>query len=205
MEILNPSCSEMVFRLKGSLKDIRTEVLKMLDIILKGDGLNKSILKKIEKSKEKINNVKNLEEFNLINFDFSWDYDTYFKKEGADLLVATTRNEDWDELNIDIIDEDEESYSYWDVAGLKTYKELFCDERYLIAINDNEDDENEKKEIVVLEREDKGKIEIKYEYEKEFKLARRENCFYLPKNKFIKLIEVKDKKKRNKLKILANL
>ena len=182
-EILNPNCSEECFRLSGNLKDIKTEVLKMLDLI----GGNR------KKLREKIKNITNLNEFENIVFEFTCNYPTYFKEEDGGLLVATCNNHSWeDSVNFDYEDTDR-----WDeIANENYYKLIFKEKNCVIA-----EQEYGNKKLVFLEVE-----EIKFEYDKTFKLIEKKGVLYIVEgNGLVKVKEIKDENLKNKLGILARL
>jgi hypothetical protein len=109
--ILNPSCSETVFRLKGDLGKIKTEVNHMLDDIYTDYSTSSSdkawfndIKKQISEKREQIAKVEKLNDFENIYFPFTCNYETFFKPDGEDLLVATCNNHPWD--TVEYIPED---------------------------------------------------------------------------------------------------
>lgn len=131
--ILQPSCSESVFRLTGNLEEIKDEVLNMLDIIKVDykDGINmknkqdrewwESHKKRVAYQRKEISKIKNLKDFRMIVFTFTTNYETFFKPDKEDLIVATCNNIDWNDLNI-IKGNDED---YHKIAGYDYYK-LLC-------------------------------------------------------------------------------
>ena len=188
-EILNPSCSEEVFRLTGNLEDIKGEVLTMLDIIEKDDGYKQDRKKLIKK----IKNITNLKEFEAVVFEFTCNYPTYFKREGDDLLVATSNNYEWDSIDYEPEDEDERHK----IANEKYYELIFQDEKYAVA-----KEEYGKKQLIFFEIEG----EINYDYGKSFKLIKKGRVFHIVENnELVKIKEIKDENLKNKLGILANL
>ena len=60
-EILNPSCSEQVFKLSGDLETIKEEVMNMIQVVEKDNFPPDK--KSINKLKKKIENISNLKEF----------------------------------------------------------------------------------------------------------------------------------------------
>jgi len=194
-EILNPNCSESVFKLSGGLEEIKTEVLKMIDIWqneAKNDGYNQR-KKEIKKLRERIKNIKNLEEFEFVVFEFTCNYETYFKEDKGDLLVATCNNHDWDDVNSSPLSEDD----YSKIAEKDYYKLIFHAGEYAVA-----KEEYGKKRLLFLEL---GK-DVKFEYDKTFKLIKRGGSLLINRdNQLVKIKEIKDKDLKNKLLVLANL
>src|SRR3989344_5356727 len=86
--ILNPNCSEAVFKLSGSLDEIK--------------------------------NIKHLDEFKMVVFPFTVNYETFFKPDkDNNLMVATCSNTDWDDLNKEGISDEYYSianYNYYDLV-----------------------------------------------------------------------------------------
>ena len=95
--ILNPNCSEQVFRLTGSLNEIKKEVLNMLKDI-KDDNHSDDIVyqtkvdAEIQNKIQQVKAIKNLREFEDIVFPFTTNYKTFFKQDGNDLDVGTCNN-----------------------------------------------------------------------------------------------------------------
>lgn len=194
-EILNPNCSESVFKLSGGLEDIKKEVLKMLDIWqneAKNDGYNQR-KKEIKRLRERIRNIKKLEEFEFVVFDFTCNYETYFKEDKGNLLVATCNNHDWDDVNSSPLSNDD----YYKIAKDNLYKLIFQEGNYVIAKKDFSEEKP-----IFLEVDKK----IKFEYDKTFKLIKKRGSFYISNdNQLVKIREIKDKDLKNKLLVLANL
>ena len=192
--MLFPNCSEMVFRLTGDLEEIRKEVLKMLDVWQKeskDEGFNTRD-KEINELRKRIKNIKDLKEFELIVFEFTCNYETYFKKSGNDLRVATCNNHDWDE--IDCIPESSDDYHK--VAHHDYYKSIFREGNYAVVRK-----EFEKGKLLFLEI---GKI--KFEHDNTFKLCKIKGKFYIAtNNELVEVKEITDENLKNKLGILANL
>jgi hypothetical protein len=104
--ILNPSCSEEVFRLRGNLEEIKTEVNHMLDDVYtdySSDSSDKpwleNVKKQIAEKRKQIAEADKLSDFESIYFPFTCNYETFFKPDGEDLLVATCNNHPWDTVN----------------------------------------------------------------------------------------------------------
>lgn len=131
--ILNPNCSESVFRLTGSFKEIKNSVLQMLDIVDKDHKKDTNIAdkqerewyenfkKRVAEKRKEIEKITTLEEFRMVVFPFTCNYETFFKPDKDDLLVATCNNTDWSDL--DKINENEEEY--FKIAGYEYYN-LLC-------------------------------------------------------------------------------
>src|SRR3989338_2198816 len=131
--ILNPNCSEAVFKLSGSLDEIKSEVLKMLDIIEEDyrkdtDMKDKQsrewyhhLQKRLQDKRDEIKNIKHLDEFKMVVFPFTVNYETFFKPDkDNNLMVATCSNTDWDDLNKEGISDE-----YYSIANCNYY-DLVC-------------------------------------------------------------------------------
>ena len=132
--ILNPNCSEEVFKLEGTLEEIKREILKMLDIVAEEYAMpSGKIPTEIKKMKKVIRNLKSLEELRDICFPFTCNYTTYFNpipKENT-VEVATCNNHIWDGVNRKSIfgDSGEE---YHRISRVKFYDVLKGCDKYLI-------------------------------------------------------------------------
>ena len=192
-KMLFHNCSEQVFRLKGNLKEIKQEVLKMLDVWQKESEGNNFATRdeEINKLRKRIENIKTLQEFELVVFEFTCNYETYFKKSGNDLRVATCNNHDWDE--IDCIPESSDDYHK--IARYNYYRQIFREGNYVIGKK-----EYEKGKLLFLEM-DKN---IKFEHDNTFKLCKIKGEFYIAtNNELMKVKEITDEDLKNKLGILA--
>ena len=116
--ILNPNCSEEVFKLIGNVEEVKKEVLKMLDIV-ESDFASGHRNKAISKARKTIKAIKTLEEFREIAFTFTCNYDTFFRPDHNGISVATCNNHDWTEVNTCHSSED-----YYDIAIKRTYNKL---------------------------------------------------------------------------------
>jgi len=141
--ILNPNCSEAVFKLKGSLDDLKHEVINMIKemkvVILKGmDGkYKKHWEEKINEKIKEVKNIKKLSDFDYFLIPFSPNYTTSFSPLGnGELLVATCNNLDYDSVNKIPMDSD----SYWDVAKISFYmiKSMGIKKDWIVVQTENE-------------------------------------------------------------------
>ena len=158
----------------------------MLDFI--GEKQRKELIKRIK-------NIKDLKEFELIIFEFTCNYETYFKREGNSLLVATCNNHEWDEK----VNFTNESVDDWGkIAQTNYYELIFQDEKYVVA----KDTYSDKLKLIFFEIDRK----ITFDYDKTFKLIKKGSCFYIPSdNELIRVKKITDENLKNKLSILANL
>jgi hypothetical protein len=107
MKIYRPSCSEMTFKLTGSVDKIKSEVLKMLTIVEKDYGKSddkewrKESKKVIAEKKKEVTAVKKLEDFENIVFPFTCNWLTAFMEQNNELIVATCNNHEWSGENED--------------------------------------------------------------------------------------------------------
>jgi len=147
--ILNPNCSEEVFKLEGTLEEIKREILKMLDIVAEEYASpSGKIPAEIKKMKKVIKNLKSLEELRDICFPFTCNYATYFNpipKENT-VEVATCNNHVWDDVNRKSIfgDSGEE---YHRISRVKYYNILKGCDKYLVLKRDYD----EKPKYLILE------------------------------------------------------
>lgn len=118
-KMLYPSCSETTFKLVGSLKEIKAQVVMMLDIIYQDYVSNSDaswivrVGEMVDDSKKEVMAAKSLKDFETIVFPFTINYETFFKnKAPGELSVATCNNTEWDDLDYQTEEED-----YWALAG----------------------------------------------------------------------------------------
>ena len=192
-EILNPNCSEQTFKLSGDLEEIKAEVLKMLDVVQKEYQEDGSDRKDIKELRERIKNIKDLKEFELVVFEFTCNYETYFKEDKGNLLVATCNNHDWDDVNYFPLSDE----YYGKIADEEYYKLIFQEDNYVIA----EKSYGKKEKLIFFEVED-----IQFERDKTLKLIKKRGVFYISRdNQLVEIKEIKDENLKNKLLVLANL
>lgn len=134
--ILNPSCSESVFKLTGSFKAIKREVLNMLDIAEQDykDGCDMKVekerkeyadyKKRVDEKRKEVSKIKALDDFRLVVFPFTCNYETFFKPDKNDLIVATCNNTDWEGMDMEYLDSDKVGQGYYDIAGYENYNIL---------------------------------------------------------------------------------
>ena len=147
--ILNPNCSEEVFKLEGTLEEIKREILKMLDIVAEEYAMpSGKIPTEIKKMKKVIKNLKSLEELRDICFPFTCNYPTYFNPipEEDAVEVATCNNHIWDDVNRENILGDP-AEEYHRISRVKFYNILKGCNQYLVLKRDY----NEKSKYLILE------------------------------------------------------
>jgi len=213
---LNPNCSEEVFRLTGSLKDIKKQMLNMAEWIegeytgTYGDGpiekLSPQIKTSLNDLRKKIKDAKSLEDLELIVIDFTCNYETFFKAKEGDLLVATCNNYSWGNVEKEDVYGDDENY--YTAAGYSSYEKVAEIEGYTIlkhcfSDEDYKDGNNPYPRYIFPEKGSKLVFDNTYRAN-EIKLVIRGKWIYaLAGNNLIKINEVGDKKMLNKLKIAA--
>lgn len=196
--ILNPSCSEEVFKLTGSFKVIKDEVLKMLDILEDDERKSTNMKDKenrkyhneykkriVEKRKE-VKAVKTLEDFRMIVFPFTCNYETFFKPDNNDLIVATCNNTDWSGIGKESMDVEE----YFNIAGY-VYYELLCKGDGWIYVHLKYDEKGglhkpvifKSKDVIILDKDDTT-----------VKIIKKENLYFYVGQR-IEQIELVNKKK----------
>jgi len=145
--ILNPNCSEEVFRIHGDLETIKREILKMIDAILEDYDRTP---KEISNMKNRIKNLKSLDELKEISFQFTCNYPTYFKPNSElDYVdVATCNNHDW--LNIDKEDIPGDPNSLYHEISNTAYYDIVKSTREYIVLK-KESFSDEKVSYLVLE------------------------------------------------------
>lgn len=217
-QVLYPNCSEMVFRIFGGFEEIRKQMFNMVEwvegeysgkygdygLYEKAEPLSPKMKKEIATLREKITNATTLENFEDLVIDFSFNYETFFKKENNNsLLVATCNNYDWTNVEKEELREGDFG-GYYGIAGCKYFDLISNIDGYEIFKRDLNIEEDENKliasELIFVE---KG---IKIPKGDGYKFVMRRGCaFYISNNKLIKIPQVQDKKILNKLKILMNL
>jgi hypothetical protein len=140
---IQSNCSEQVFRLKGTFDEIKKSVLGMVDCIEKDfidydKELTIRDKKRLAELTARINGITKLEEFNYLMIDWTTNYETYFKLDNNDVLVATCNNIDWDLINA-IPD----SSGYYSVRGKNDYDvKLVYEDKLLIEKTDYDEEED---------------------------------------------------------------
>lgn len=216
-KILQSNCSETAFRLTGTLQDIKNEVLKMLDI-WENDEVGNSTYKTSKKEeltelRKRINDIKDLEEFEILQFDFTTNYETYFKGDGEDLLVASCNNHDWDNVNSEFMDSEE----YYNIREGGKYHIAFEDDKYVLAQKKDDSEDNKKvTDTICIDLKEKIKLDIEtneYAIEDDepkysFRMFERKGKHFIKDdttNKITEIEEVKDDKIIKQIETLIEL
>lgn len=209
---LYPNCSEMTFRLSGDFEEIRIQMFNIVEWIegeysgKYGDGEKEKIHPRIKKSiatlREKIKNATTLEDFEKLVIEFSCNYETFFKADGDDLLVATCNNYEWEN-----VDKEETGEEYYDIAGSTSYKRHTTIDGYVILKHCYPDEHFEIEDEPLFIFPDKSfSLTYKDYAPDEVSVVIRSDIAYMIKdNHLLKIDEIKDKELLNKLKILMNL
>ncbi len=210
------NCSETAFRLTGSLDDIKNEVLKMLDIWENEDTYkDKDRKEELTELRKRIDDIKELEEFEILQFDFTTNYETYFKGDDGDLLVASCNNHDWDGINSEFMDSEE----YWNIREGGRYYITFEDDKYVLAQkkDDDKDNKNNKKvtDTICFDKEEKVKLDIEIdeyvsdgEPSNSFRMFEKNGEHFIrdeTRDKIVKIKEVKDDKIIKQIETLIEL
>jgi len=220
--LLNPNCSETVFRLTGTVEDIKGEMNNMLDWIKQeytqfgAEKLRPQIAKQIKQIRKDIKKAKTLEELEEIYIAFTCNYETFFKKDGDDLLVATCNNYNWDNVNMEDAGQIEQGrdFGYYDVAGYTRYIYIEDIEGYKVLLLKYMDDDHDKypkyllvgKEAQLFEEDDISEKTLKVKKGDDIKLILRKNCMkMLHDNRLMDLPLMKDKETSKKIKLLIEL
>jgi len=205
--ILNPNCSEQVFRLSGDLEYIKKQVLNMIDCIENEDRKPTAHWKKIyDDARKKVKNVKTLGDFQKIGFTFTCNYETFFVPENDTLVVATCNNHIWDSVDYEPMNQESYyeyvKYNYYDIiAEGKTWiaiqnKDKSKSNTYLLEIADK----NKSIKRLQISRYSKGNPNIQ--------LKEINGIFYNFKDSDrIPLVSIRNKKKRERIaeKVLAEV
>ena len=194
------NCSESCFRMTGSLEDIKGEVTKMIDIWISEEegGISIERAEELKELKERIENIKVLEEFDLLKFDFTTNYETYFQSKEGDLLVASCNNHEWDDLNAEFMDSDE----YWSIRDGGRYLIAFEDDEYILAQKRKDDDDIGNFQVIdtiCIKKNELTKLDVEmdnYDKTKTFRMFEKGGEHFIRNeglNQIIKINEVKDK------------
>jgi len=208
---LYPNCSEMVFRLSGDFEDIRTQMYNIVEWTegeysgKYGGGPKEKLHPKINKSiatlREKIKNAITLEDFEQIVIEFTCNYETFFKADGDDLLVATCNNYEWDNVDKEYAEEE-----YYQVAGSTSYKRHKTIDDYIILKHSYpDDDESDDKPLFIFPDKSFSLKYKDYSPDEVSVVIRKDIAFIIKDNQLIKIDEIKDEDILTKLKILMNL
>ena len=135
--ILNPNCSETVFRLTGSLNDIKREVLNMLKDIKENNHTNNTsynikVEAEIQNKIQQVKAVKSLREFEDIVFPFTTNYETFFKQDGNNLDVGTCNN-----ISFDSVTKHGSNKEYYSIAKGDYWTIKLQEEKWIYVENKN--------------------------------------------------------------------
>ena len=215
---LNPNCSEEVFRLSGSIEDIKREIINMLDCIKEeylGEGMDSwrnRTLKEIKDMKKNIKKIENINELWNFMFPFTCNYETYFRpnKDGT-VDVATCNNHIWDKVNYEPYYNGLDDTGYYEVSG-ERYMEIISKgyKWILLGIKNNKTWKVNGYLLLEIERERKISELIKNNYSSEIIVRKINNDTYYSYDNHgykIELHKIKDKKKLNRIadKIMVDL
>lgn len=194
-----PNCSEMCFKLTGTLNEIKSEVLNMLDEIegdCKGYGKGYTHKEDIKQLRETVKAIKKISEFSMINIPFTTNYETFFAPDKNDnLKVATCNNISWDKVDYIPLDESE-----YDKIAKYNYYDLFKIEEYAVA---KRAFQMKNDDIIVFKE---FPSEADFEYGDTLKIIKKQGKIFVSNKKggnFIEIIPVTDEAIINKLKILV--
>jgi hypothetical protein len=217
--MLNPNCSETVFRLEGSFKEIKKQVSNLIKWTEMeydgsvGDGprekLTSEMVKQFNEVKKQLKDAKTLEEIEQIVITFTCNYETFFKQSGEDvLLVATCNNYTYD--NVSKFDSNDD---YWDVAGKTTYdvKEIY-DGSYILKLR-YDDDVPRKFPLYIITEPNTLLTDSYWDGPRKIAIvgssvdvvSRNKAVFIIKNNKLQPIEELRDKVKLNKIKLVLNL
>jgi len=185
----------------GSLEDIKGEVTKMIDIWIseeEEDGtISKDRTEELKELKKRIKNIKVLEEFDILKFDFTTNYETYFQSKEGDLLVASCNNHEWSDLDVEFMDSDE----YYGIREGGRYLIAFEDDEYILAQKRKDDDIGNFQVIdtICIKKNELTKLDVEmdnYDKTKCFRMFEKGGEHFIRNevlNQIIKINEVKDK------------
>ena len=197
--ILNPNCSEAVFKLTGSFEQIKDSVLQMLDIVdedyKKGTNMNDkkdkewyiNFKKRVAEKRKEVEKITTLEEFRMVVFPFTSNYETFFKPDNDDLLVATCNNTDWNGMAQEYIDMDKKGFGYHDIAGYEYYN-LLCSGDSWIYISSQE----KKSTPIIFKVEHQEQLDK--DDNKSIKIIQKKNLYYYVGQKIVEIKRL-DKRK----------
>lgn len=210
-EILNPNCSEEVFKLTGTLDEIKAEVQKMIDIVEDeynsaewSDMLDDEV--NYDYKREEIRQIKSLDEFRDMIFPFTCNYETYFQPMDYDeLIVATCNNHDWDNLIKENM-YDSDGGEYYKYANYRYYIVKLRGNNWVYLEKEYEDDEYERfpwpKELI-LETADLKYLQLgkkqSWKNELNMKLRIENGKYHFLGEKAFELREIKNKKKLERI------
>lgn len=201
--ILNPNCSEEVFRLIGSLEDVKREVINMLECIREeysNDEESKwktRVLSQIKERKKRIEDIKSIDEFIEISFPFTCNYDTYFEPDGDYLNVATCNNHIWDRVDYEKIPDVDDGH-YYNMS--ERYMDIIAKGYKWIIVKEMDDYDTTKTHIFEVVKPHRTK-DINISYSKTNAMIRKlgdgNYCSYDKDGNIIRLEEITSEKIRN--------
>lgn len=216
-EILNPNCSETVFRLTGDFKEIKKQVYNLIEWVemeydgRAGDGpkqkLDEQHLKMFKDLRDQVKVTTTLKEIEQIVISFTCNYETFFKEKDGDLYVATCNNYNYDNVDkneaVDIEDD------YYTIAGKTNYDVIEkYDESWILKLCYDDEGHKAFPKFIVTEP---GIDLLTYggnsakKNETVDMIMRNGYMYHICGNKLIRIEELKDKVKLNKIKIVLSL
>jgi len=211
--ILNPNCSEEVFRLSGTVEDIKREIINMLDCVRdeyyaeSDDKWRKPILKRIRDMKKRVKAITDIDELWSIIFNFTCNYETYFRPsvDLGDIYVdvATCNNHIWDRVDKEYYPDNSDN-SYYEVSGREHMKLISKGYKWVLLGEMDNEDWSKITKYRLFEIEDGFTFkDLEKAYSSDNVVVRRlyddEFCSYNTDGKIIKLNKMKDKKKIERL------
>jgi len=161
---LNPNCSETVYRISGTLRQIKQSMFQLIDQMKTEEGGYKHKAKELDLIKADIGAAHALNELEQIWIPFTGSYETFFKVENPTTLAMATERGLWSENMPSNVTEGEEE-EYHKIACYWRYSLAYIDEENNIVLKlqyrDEEDETDDitsdNKEFMEMQRQNKPK------------------------------------------------
>jgi len=161
---LNPNCSETVYRISGTLRQIKQSMFQLIDQMKTEEGGYKHKAKELDLIKADIGAAHALNELEQIWIPFTGSYETFFKVENPTTLAMATERGLWSEnMPSNVTEGAEEEYHkiacYWrySLAYIDDDNNVVLKLQYGSEEDETDDITSDNEEFIKMQRKNKPK------------------------------------------------